>query len=133
MTLRPTRHTRLDTLFPHPTLFRSINILDRPKFAGQAPSPPAALFDYQGTFMSLSPFHLAIPVHDLPAARRFYGEVFGLEEGRSSAQWVDFNFYGHQLIIHEHPKTASQAHVPTNPVDGHEVTVPHSGVVQTGR
>ncbi len=53
--------------------------------------------------MSLSPFHLAIPVYDLAAARSFYGEVFGLAEGRSSEQWVDFDFYGHQLVIHEHP------------------------------
>jgi extradiol dioxygenase family protein len=79
--------------------------------------------------MSLSPFHLAIPVHDLPAARRFYGEVFGLAEGRSSTQWVDFDFFGHQLVIHEHPKTPSQEHAHTNPVDGHDVPVPHFGVV----
>jgi extradiol dioxygenase family protein len=79
--------------------------------------------------MRLSPFHLAIPVHDLPAARRFYGEVFGLAEGRSSTQWVDFDFFGHQLVIHEHPKTPSQEHAHTNPVDGHDVPVPHFGVV----
>jgi len=79
--------------------------------------------------MSISPFHLAIPVFDLAAARRFYGEVFGLEEGRSSAQWVDFNFFGHQLVIHEHPKTASQEAAHTNAVDGHDVPVPHFGVV----
>lgn len=79
--------------------------------------------------MSLAPFHLAIPVHDLSAARRFYGEVFGLAEGRSSAQWVDFDFFGHQLVIHEHPKTASQERAHTNPVDGHDVPVPHFGVV----
>jgi extradiol dioxygenase family protein len=79
--------------------------------------------------MPLSPFHLAIPVYDLPAARRFYGEVFGLSEGRSSTQWVDFDFFGHQLVIHEHPKTPSQAHAHTNPVDGHDVPVPHFGVV----
>ncbi|WP_137822068.1 VOC family protein [Pseudomonas sp. D(2018)] len=79
--------------------------------------------------MSLSPFHLAIPVYDLPAARAFYGEVFGLEEGRSSTQWVDFNFFGHQLVIHEHPKTDSQCHAHTNAVDGHDVPVPHFGVV----
>jgi len=79
--------------------------------------------------MSLSPFHLAIPVHDLPAARRFYGEVFGLEEGRSSEHWVDFNFYGHQLVIHEHPKTESQEAAHTNAVDGHDVPVPHFGLV----
>ena len=79
--------------------------------------------------MSLSPFHLAIPVHDLPAARRFYGEVFGLPEGRSSTQWVDFDFYGHQLVIHEHPQTPSQEHAHTNAVDGHDVPVPHFGIV----
>ncbi len=79
--------------------------------------------------MALSPFHLAIPVYDLALARRFYGEVFGLAEGRSSAQWVDFNFFGHQLVIHEHPRTASQEAAHTNAVDGHDVPVPHFGVV----
>ncbi|MGJ7458864.1 VOC family protein [Halomonas sp. MA07-2] len=79
--------------------------------------------------MSLSPFHLAIPVHDLPAARAFYGEVFGLKEGRSSEQWVDFNFFGHQLVIHEHPKMPYQEQANTNAVDGHDVPVPHFGVV----
>jgi len=79
--------------------------------------------------MGLSPFHLAIPVHDLAAARAFYRDEFGLAEGRSSAQWVDFDFFGHQLVIHEHPKTASQQQAHTNPVDGHDVPVPHFGVV----
>lgn len=79
--------------------------------------------------MTLAPFHLAIPVYDLAAARHFYGEVFGLEEGRSSDHWVDFNFFGHQLVIHEHPKTASQDSAHTNAVDGHDVPVPHFGVV----
>ncbi|AFK64590.1 glyoxalase/bleomycin resistance protein/dioxygenase superfamily protein [Advenella kashmirensis WT001] len=79
--------------------------------------------------MSLSPFHLAIPVYDLTAARNFYGDVFGLSEGRSSEQWVDFDFYGHQLVIHEHPQTASQQQAHTNAVDGHNVPVPHFGVV----
>lgn len=78
---------------------------------------------------TLSPFHLAILVHDLAAARKFYGDVFGLEEGRSSEQWVDFNFYGHQLVIHQHPQTESQRSAHTNPVDGHEVPVPHFGIV----
>src|SRR5690606_28996795 len=55
------------------------------------------------TRMTLSPFHLAIPVHDLAAARRFYGEVFGCAEGRSSEHWVDFDFFGRQLVIDEHP------------------------------
>ncbi|HTJ95815.1 MAG TPA: VOC family protein [Pararobbsia sp.] len=79
--------------------------------------------------MSLSPFHLAIPVYDLSAARDFYGRVFGLEEGRSSTQWVDFDFFGHQLVIHEHPKTASQESAHRNAVDGHDVPVPHFGIV----
>ncbi|MCA1769458.1 MAG: VOC family protein [Halomonas sp.] len=79
--------------------------------------------------MSLSPFHLAIPVHDLSSARAFYNEVFGLEEGRSSDQWVDFNFFGHQLVIHEHPKMPYQEQANTNAVDGHDVPVPHFGVV----
>ncbi len=79
--------------------------------------------------MSLSPFHLAIPVYDLPAARRFYGEVLGLEEGRSDTQWVDFDFFGHQLVIHEHAKTADQEKTRANPVDGHDVPVPHFGIV----
>ncbi len=79
--------------------------------------------------MTLSPFHLAIPVHDLAAARRFYGEVFGCAEGRSSEHWVDFDFFGHQLVIHEHPLTPSQEQAHTNAVDGHDVPVPHFGVV----
>ena len=79
--------------------------------------------------MSLSPFHLAIPVYDLPAARAFYGETFGLAEGRSAAAWVDFDFYGHRLVIHEHPKTASQESAHTNAVDGHDVPVPHFGII----
>nr|WP_297401502.1 VOC family protein [uncultured Marinobacter sp.] len=79
--------------------------------------------------MALCPFHLAIPVYDLPAARHFYGETFGLAEGRSSEHWVDFNFYGHQLVIHEHPKTASQDSAHTNTVDGHDVPVPHFGII----
>ena len=79
--------------------------------------------------MTLAPFHLAIPVYDLAAARHFYGQVFGLEEGRSSEHWVDFNFFGHQLVIHEHPKTPSQESAHTNAVDGHNVPVPHFGVV----
>ncbi len=78
---------------------------------------------------ALTPFHLAIPVYDLPAARAFYNDVFGLSEGRSSEHWVDFNFFGHQLVIHEHPKTSTQEQAHTNAVDGHDVPVPHFGVV----
>lgn len=79
--------------------------------------------------MALAPFHLAIPVYDLKAARHFYGEVFGCPEGRSSDHWVDFDFFGHQLVIHESPKTDSQSNAQSNPVDGHDVPVPHFGVV----
>jgi extradiol dioxygenase family protein len=78
--------------------------------------------------MSLSPFHLAIPVHDLAAARAFYGGLFGCPEGRSSAEWVDFDLFGHQLVAHL--DRSRRAHVQaTNAVDGHEVPVPHFGVV----
>ena len=80
--------------------------------------------------MSLQPFHLAIPVHDLAAARRFYGELFGCPEGRSSAEWVDFDFFGHQLVAHIDP--ARKGFLPpshSNQVDGHAVPVPHFGVV----
>ncbi|GAA0360390.1 VOC family protein [Bowmanella denitrificans] len=79
--------------------------------------------------MSLSPFHLAIPVYDLTKARQFYRDILALEEGRSSEQWVDFNFFGHQLVIHLHPQTESQQQAHTNAVDGHNVPVPHFGVV----
>ncbi len=79
--------------------------------------------------MTLPPFHLAIPVHDLDKARHFYGEVFALEEGRSSARWVDFDFYGHQLVIHQSPVTPAHERANTNPVDGHDVPVPHFGLV----
>jgi uncharacterized protein len=78
--------------------------------------------------MTLPPFHLAIPVHDLAAARAFYGELFGCPEGRSSEQWVDFDFFGHQLVAHLDPSARSHVRT-TNPVDGHDVPVPHFGVV----
>jgi len=75
------------------------------------------------------PFHLAIPVDDLAAARRFYGELFGCAEGRSDAHWVDFDFFGHQLVCHLH--TAGAGAAVRNPVDGDAVPVPHFGVVLT--
>lgn len=78
--------------------------------------------------MGLSPFHLAIPVHDLAAARAFYGGLFGCPEGRSSADWVDFDLFGHQLVAHlDRPRRAPVQ--TTNEVDGHDVPVPHFGVV----
>lgn len=77
--------------------------------------------------MSLRPFHLAFPVHDLAAARRFYGEVLGCQEGRSSDSWIDFDFYGHQIVAHLDP--AAKPVAVENAVDGHHVPVPHFGVV----
>ena len=78
--------------------------------------------------MNLSPFHLAIPVDDVEKARTFYRDVMQCEEGRSDELWVDFNFYGHQLVIHYKAKEKSEdlAH---NPVDGHNVPIPHFGIV----
>ena len=79
--------------------------------------------------MALSPFHLAFPVHDLIAAREFWGEVMGCEEGRSSDDWVDFDFYGHQIVAHQAPSIVAKAGHGTNEVDGHDVPVPHFGIV----
>ena len=77
--------------------------------------------------MSLRPFHLAIPVSNIQQARDFYGNVLGFEEGRSSEKWIDWNFYGHQLVTHE-DKTMQNNNV-HNPVDGQQVPIPHFGVV----
>ena len=77
--------------------------------------------------MSLPPFHLAFPVDDLGAARRFYGNLLGCPEGRSADHWVDFDLYGHQIVAHLAPKAARAR--ATNPVDGEEVPVPHFGIV----
>ena len=79
--------------------------------------------------MSLRPFHLAFPVHDLAAARAFYGGVLGCPEGRSSEQWIDFDLFGHQIVAHLDP--AARAVQVANEVDGHHVPVPHFGVVLT--
>jgi extradiol dioxygenase family protein len=75
----------------------------------------------------LPPFHLAFRVHDLAAARAFYGGVLGCPEGRSSETWVDFDFFGHQIVAHLMPGAARPAD--HNPVDGHDVPVPHFGAV----
>lgn len=77
----------------------------------------------------MNPFHLAIPVNDLALCRKFYGEVLSCPEGRSSEKWVDFNFFGHQLVIHEKPNSTAVDNQISNPVDGHDVPVPHFGVV----
>src|SRR5690606_4118566 len=76
---------------------------------------------------AIPPFHLAFPVHDLAAARAFYGHLLGCPEGRSSDEWIDFDLYGHQIVAHlapAHPRAKSH-----NEVDGDAVPVPHFGVV----
>ena len=73
-------------------------------------------------------FHLAMPVDDLAAARTFYGEVLGLEQGRSAKTWVDWNLHGHQFVTHLASRGAQAVH---NPVDGHDVPVPHFGLILT--
>ena len=90
--------------------------------------------------MALQPFHIAFPVDDLPAARHFYATILGCPEGRSSDHWIDFNLYGHQIVAHLKPSAAPRNRTApngnpsaagSNPVDGHEVPVPHFGVVLT--
>ena len=76
---------------------------------------------------NLLPFHLAIPVNDLEKSRNFYKNILGFEEGRSSDHWVDFNFFGHQLVIHYKEKESDDTK--TNPVDGKDVPIPHFGVI----
>jgi extradiol dioxygenase family protein len=76
--------------------------------------------------MSRPRFHLAIPVDDLAAARRFYGELLGCPEGRRAEHWVDFDLYGHQLVAHYSPTHPDRV---VNPVDGDDVPVPHFGLL----
>jgi hypothetical protein len=76
----------------------------------------------------LPPFHLAIPVDDLESNRIFYRDILGCDEGRSSDHWVDFNFFGHQLVLHYKERSGNE-HESSNPVDGKEVPIPHYGVV----
>ena len=78
----------------------------------------------------LTPFHIAFPVDDLEAARQFYGTVLGCAEGRSSDAWIDFNLFGHQIVAHRVESHKSEGpRAGENPVDGHDVPVPHFGVV----
>lgn len=77
----------------------------------------------------MRPFHLAFPVHDLAAARTFYGETLSCREGRSSDHWIDFDLYGHQIVAHL--DEGARAPEVSNAVDGHDVPVPHFGVVLT--
>lgn len=73
------------------------------------------------------PFHLAFPVRDIDEARAFYGELLGCPEGRSAPEWVDFNFYGHQIVAHLAPDECG--HHQHSAVDGHDVPVRHFGAV----
>jgi extradiol dioxygenase family protein len=77
--------------------------------------------------MTLRPFHIAFPVDDLDAARHFYGTVLGCPEGRSAEQWIDFDLFGHQIVAHRRP--LAQEKGPSNVVDGHDVPIPHFGVI----
>ena len=78
---------------------------------------------------NLPPFHLAIRVRDLQSARGFYGELLGCPEGRSADTWVDFNFFGHQLVCHVQDIGELSARADSNVVDDHDVPVPHFGAV----
>ncbi|GAA1158359.1 VOC family protein [Streptomyces hebeiensis] len=82
---------------------------------------------------ALPPFHLAIPVDDIAKAREFYGKVLGFSEGRSDTKWIDWNFGGHQVVTHQvgdgPSDTPRDGIAGTNPVDGHQVPVPHFGLV----
>ncbi len=76
---------------------------------------------------AIRPFHLAIPVHDLEIAREFYGDILGCSTGRESENWIDFNFFGHQLVTHlDKNMNISDS---TNTVDGDRVPVPHFGII----
>ena len=79
--------------------------------------------------MTVPPFHLAFPVDDLAAAREFWGGTMGCAEGRSSDDWIDFDFHGHQIVVHLAPSVVADSAQGSNPVDGHDVPVPHFGVV----
>lgn len=81
----------------------------------------------------LRPFHLAIPVRNIEESREFYGDLLGFSEGRSSDEWIDWNFYGHQLVTHLNPNLGADGKVANhyNGVDGKGVPVPHFGVVLT--
>ena len=82
--------------------------------------------------MDIPRFHLAFPVRDLGEARAFYGDLLGCPEGRSSAEWVDFDFHGHQIVAHLSPGEIAptvSGQGATNPVDGHDVPVRHFGLL----
>jgi extradiol dioxygenase family protein len=81
--------------------------------------------------MKLTPFHIAIQVRDIQEAKEFYGNLLGLDQGRSDTNWVDYNMYGHQFVCHLNPNIGKngKVHLHYNPVDKHCVPVPHAGTV----
>ena len=81
--------------------------------------------------MTLTPFHIAVQVRDIAEARAFYGGKLGFVEGRSDDNWVDYNFFGHQFVVHLNPELGPNGRVPGihNPVDEHAVPIPHYGVI----
>ncbi|HLT77123.1 MAG TPA: VOC family protein [Ferrovibrio sp.] len=89
------------------------------------PTKPAA----ETAARAIRPFHLAFPVRDIAEARKFYGELLGCPEGRSAENWVDFDFFGHQLVAHLAPEECG--HKSTSAVDDHDVPVKHFGVILT--
>jgi uncharacterized protein len=100
------------------------------KAAAAAPRPGEAAHR-RSRIVALTPFHIAVQVRDLAEARRFYSEVLGCPEGRSAADWVDFDLYGHQFVCHLNRQLGPQGRIDSlqNAVDGHGVPVPHCGVV----
>ena len=82
-----------------------------------------------GAQKKLAPFHAALPVHNLEECKLFYRNVLRCEEGRTASEWADYNFFGHQIVLHYKPKPESATSAHTNPVDGQDVPVPHWGVV----
>lgn len=90
------------------------------------------LYRYQPAVLTMStirPFHIAFPVDDIDQARHFYGTVLGCTEGRSADTWIDFDLFGHQVVAHYKPPIPEQEKAHHNPVDGHDVPVPHFGVI----
>src|ERR1700759_1450857 len=85
--------------------------------------------NYTCMMSKLTPFHVAVRVYDLEEARKFYREILGCAEGRTDELWTDFDLYGHQFVIHYKPRPEGELKHHTNPVDGHDVPVPHFGVV----
>jgi len=75
----------------------------------------------------LRPFHAAYPVSNLEEAKKFYKNILGCKEGRSDTNWIDFNFFGHQLVFHLDKSHLKREII--NPVDNHKVPVPHFGIV----